>query len=430
MSMGIMLQTESKRTLAGWLWLILILISTLALYFFSETSITSENLLGHISLYLIITSFFVVAIITIRPEKWFNKIVIGKSVVPPFFTASEAPSIYDVADSAFITKELDNFYGNCLVLIGFFFGILFPLHRIIGLGVEDFWIFEILKGGMLVSFIYLLVLELRKQKKDLREHIEIVWRYTSIIAQQGWEVYYSGQTNALENSIKTKNWDKARYQINSLDRLYLDKLRTFSLEITVFLQAFQFILGVEEYRESHQKHNFGSMKKIISQATVLGFEYHNSEMQRNLQKRIDEYKTFNIRFNNHYNKITNNIKELESTLQSKDGEHDFRNLSRKMDFWFFHIDSREIDLFDLSSFITALIAQSSEDNRMKELFMDVKNATDLYNNLTKEARMNFRQEIEVTLGKDAIRDISSDINKIQSWIFPEIERCYKILNSS
>ncbi len=428
MSMSLMLQSESKRTFAGWLWLIFTLLSTIALWIFVDTPIFTENLLGYISIYLTIASYIVVAIITIRPEKKANERVIGKSDVPPFFKASEAPSIYKVAESSFIAKELDNFYGNYLVLIGFIVALFFPLFKLSNIVFMDnilvIILIEVLKIVLLIIFIYFLREEIVNQKNDLRDHIKIVWRYNSIIAQRGWEKEYKSQIESLEDSIKIKNWDKAKFQINTLNEIYKESLTIISTNLQDFIYAFQFILGHKESQAIFSTFSFkDDIKEYYTNAKILGLEHHNSGIAKILDKRINNFEILESRFIGHRNKIRQRIEEYKAFIQAdgilKAKEDHFNKIFNAMDLNLFHIDNIQIESEDFKKLRDAVTTSTSLE--IQKLFEGVRNTTELYLKLTSKERKYYTELIEINLGKDFMNQITNDMSTIRGWFVHSLD---------
>ena len=204
--------------------------------------------------------------------------------------------------------------------------------------------------------------------------------------------------------------------------------------ITDFGKAFQFILGEEEYKEIYKKFNRSIINKIFPQITVLGLGFHNYEKQKQLQKKIEEFKIVDQLYQKNVRKLRDEQQVIMSLID-KDGilkakvDH-FMNLFNTMDFNLFHIENKIYFSGEFSKLANTVTKASTD--QMKYLFKDVKDSTELFNKLVIGRKEVYMIETTANLGieGEVFKKSLGKLFEIDSWLFSEIKRCKKLLKSN
>jgi len=398
MSVSLILQDENKKTLGGYLWVFLTFSTVFSLHF-NEFSFSDLNsITSFISVYILLASSLSLAFITIRPEHLLSRLIFRNRRVSPHYETNSKLPIDSILQTPYIASERDNFWGNFFIGIGFLIAIFLPLDRIVGsnilLGLEISKIF-----GCSIIALIILWNWYYNQKKELRERIEITWRYMEIISQLGWKEYYNEQTRDIEESIKLRLWKKAKYHILELDEAYKKDLAAISQYMEELKDSFHFLLGKQEYLSTFLKFNYADLEKHINKARILGMEYHFSNQFKTLSDRINEYISIRNAFNEASNKLGERIASLIDDIMKSETmgvkrDH-FQRLFYAFDNNLFHVDSYEVES---SEFIKVKnFALESREKELIELFKGFSSTKDFFLNLTKNYREEYEAEVKKVL---------------------------------
>lgn len=433
MSISLLLQDENKKTLGGYLFVMFLSSSLISSWIFETSFENIEITVSFISFLLTIATFLSLAFITIRPEKWVEKWIIGTDKIPPFFVASKDLTIRKAFSSSYLSKDKDEFWGTFLVGIGFVVAMFIPMSTIyqsdivVALDLIKFFLFFVIS-------VYIFFDLYKVKMKSLRNRVEIVWRFFSIISHDGWKDYFSGEIAALEESIKLRLWLKAKYQINELELYFRMNVN----EIPEYLHygglSLRFLLGDHTQYTNYKKFgvSYSSKADKCEKAIILGLDYthivygpiiidHLDKFSKLEKKYKVHISTLGTKFNDFLNPFRNNTKDWNLI-------YDF--FMKRLDSYQFHLKNPIIEIPEFDR-IKELISKHGNDE-IKDLIENVKSPLEFYQRITKKERNLFNQEREIIYKSsdfDHIREkLELTASDISIWLMKQSFLDYSFAN--
>ncbi|NHJ02369.1 MAG: hypothetical protein EAX86_09565 [Candidatus Heimdallarchaeota archaeon] len=399
MSVSLILQNESRKTMGGYLFVMFLFSGLISTLVFKPSFDDLSAVASFISFLLTISSFLSLAFLTVRPEKWVSRWIIGSEKVPPFFTASKDLSIQTVFQSSYLAKDKDEFWGNFLIGVGFFIAMFIPLNIIYQ--TELILLIDILKFLLfLLVSSYIFYDLFSSKKKQLREHIEIVWRFFSIISHDQWKNHFQAEIGSLEESIKLRLWFKARYQIKDLDAQFKLNANEIAQYLHHMALALRFLLGDHSLLDRYNdfKSRYVSLRKKYDKALILGLDFTHPEFGPMISLHSTEFWKIDGKYQYYVNEIRKRLDNIKNQFQSTQLPvpdwnliHDF--FTCQLDPRIFHIESLVIKNTDFSR--VSQIIQDSESEELINLFSQYDSAYKLYRALSQQEYLFFRNTLEI-----------------------------------
>lgn len=426
MSITLILHDENKKTLSGYIWSVFLFFSILMFNILDISLVNfDEKVLMNKTLFtLTISSFVALGLITVRPEKFFSKFLFNINKVSLYFTPNEKLSISKALDSPFLSKEIDNFWGNIFVGFGFLIGILFPLEKLISLDEITLSIMNIIKTLFcLIIGSYLVFYYPVSNKKSLRQRIEITWRYLSTISHSKWKRFYSEEVISLEDSLKLGLWSKAKSQVSELNSLYVIALNDIVGDISWMDRPFRFLMGEKNYKKDYTEfiNKFSTIKENYIKAKILGLDFTDKDRVEKLTLRFNQFEKIQQKYEDHLNQARQDYRPLGSNLQ-KEGYFVDKNLIEKFENFispsYYHIEPIEFELDDFNEILKGILQLDNE--LLKNMLNNIEDPLELFRRLYKNPRENFQIDKQLIFGTDNFEKekklIVSDFMKIASWL--------------
>ncbi|MHA2243884.1 MAG: hypothetical protein ACXADY_02855 [Candidatus Hodarchaeales archaeon] len=427
MSLTMMFQQENKKTLGGYLWIFITIGIIINLSFFEFDLSDPTAFSPFISRLLLISSPLALAAITLRPEKIVtNKLLFRNKKIFPHYVATKNLSIAQVIDSIFLTKEYDNFWGNGLIAIGLFIFTIIPL---INSDLTNILCF-IKVGISLICLISSLFIGINwgwYLRKDFRDNIEITWRYMEIISQTGWGKEYEDQVEALEQSMRLRLWDKAKYRLEELDKEYKTELEMIERQSGQLLFANYFLCGDLDQESNYSQFPFYEFKGVFHRVKILGLEYHNKEIYTTLQTIVQDYEHLKRVFDYYSNFLNKRLEILEKNVQNFKDEQiitqnsqTHRNLQvliSKLSYCTRGRFHSNLVVFNFPEFnkVRDYVLQNNIIG-LTHWFKNRKTVLDFINNIIKTPREAFNKAVQNRLGNNPGEEVHNKITKVSSWI--------------
>lgn len=452
MSITLILQDENKKTLGGYLWIFLILSMVITLHVANYDFTDFNSIKNFISSFLLLASFLSLAFITIRPEKWLNKRIFHFSIISPYFQIPKELSINRILNSPYIAKERDNFWGNFLIGFGFLIALLLPIDKVIQNEVSLF--FEILKFfGCIIATTIITWNWVRYQREELRDQVEVIWRYYSIISQSGWKQAVGEEIRDLEDSLKLKIWEKAKIQIDDLNSLYENSLNRIFPYLYKFYRGLQFLnLTVtydsrlksfiknknkqlrnydEEFlkeeiiplKTSYQgfKEKFEHFIEVYRILRTLRVDLHNSEIERILRTRITQFSildqkhsTYSVDLREPRNEIVKRIRNTEGL--SENTKRYYEAVFENLDLMLFHIENVYVKPPEIDP---ALVDVSTGNDDDLKSTLNTKNQKEILGRFCQNERNYFEYHffsIEPNTIPETWRILDQELAYVTDWI--------------